>query len=539
MPNSLPLDHPGYTPGRTELNAVLAVFFGSDEAQSKLAERALVRSGLPAAQAALAQRKDLSPTARCRVYRLVGRVAQTNPHDDFVEGLLTALEDPTAEVQRAGIVALGKLPREHLHTFPVEARFLELLPNAAGPERRALIEALGKVGGVEAANVLNVLDGESDFEKQQLDKARLCLERFREHVSDSDRVNFDEPLEEAFTLTLGFRRGLSRIVQSQLGSLFRVEQDGPTRLRVRNFWGPLNQLFRSRSLLSVAIELPLERAPSDTEQINRIVEVLTCEKVLRLFERLSTGRPRLRFTILGEGHRRAFLWALSERLHAVTSRVTANPNHAHWEVRIELSTEPRMFVEPHLYEDPRFNYRTTDISGASHPTIAAALAHLLGVQDNDVIWDPFVGSGLELIERGLLGPYQELIGTDIDPKALDAAQINVQNAKLERVRLLPVDARNAAPRDVTGIITNPPLGARHARDGHLADLLLGFLSNARRWLLPGGRLVWLSPMPARTAEHARSLGFLVERGGIIDVSGLSPELQVFRVPEAPRERWRS
>jgi hypothetical protein len=517
---------------------VLDILLGSDEEQSKLAERALIRSGLPAAIATLNRLKTLTPEAKCRAHRLLGRITQSFPKADLIEGLISALEDPDFAVQRAGIVALGKLNREHLRAFPIEARLIEMFPLAAGPERRAIIETLGKIGGVIAANTLNTVEGESDFEKQLLDKARLCLERFREQVTDADRVNLDVPLEERFTLSLGFRRGLSRIVAGQLSPLFRVEEDGPTHLRLRNFWGPLNQVFRSRSVLSVAIELPLERAASDHEQINRIVELITCEKLLRLFERLSIGKPRLRFAMVGEGHRRAFLWALSERLTATTTRLSANPNQSHWEVRIDLSNEPRLFLEPHRFSDPRFGYRVTDISGASHPTIAAALAHLLGCQDNDVIWDPFVGSGLELIERGLLGPYQELIGTDIDPKALDAAHANLRSAGLQRVRLMPVDARKAAPRDVTGIVTNPPLGARHVRDGQLFELLIEFLTNARRWLVPGGRLVWLSPMPARTAEHARSLGFLVERGGIIDISGLSPELQVFRVPLPSHERRR-
>jgi len=540
MPSSLPLEDPGYTPGRADLPLVLKVLLGTDEAQSKLAERALVRSGLPAAEVAIAQFADTPPAAKCRIIRVVGRVVQTNKHDDLLEALFDCIEDPAPEVQRAGIVALGKLSREAIHALPVEQRFVELLPNAAGPERRALIEALGKIGGEAAASALAEVSCESDFERQLLDKARLCLSRNTERIAESDSVRFDVPLEEAFTLSLSFRKGLGRIVAEQLSPVIRADADGPTRLRVRHFRGALSETLRSRSLLAPAIELPLERASSDTEQINRIVELLTCERVTRMLERLSTARPRIRFSLAGEGHRRAFLWALSERLHACTTRLSANPKSAIWEVKIDLVPEPRLFLEPHLYEDPRFDYRVSDVNGASHPTIAAALAHLLGVRDDDIIWDPFVGSGLELIERAKLGPYQELIGTDVDPFALDSAQLNVDRARVSRVRLLPVDARVACPRGVTGIITNPPLGARHARDGHLAELLLSFLSNARRWLEPGGRIVWLSPMPARTAEHARSLGFAVERGGPVDVSGLSPELQVFRVPpSASRERWRS
>ncbi|MGC4070479.1 MAG: methyltransferase [Polyangiaceae bacterium] len=167
------------------------------------------------------------------------------------------------------------------------------------------------------------------------------------------------------------------------------------------------------------------------------------------------------------------------------------------------------------------------------------MAHVLGVREDDVIWDPFVGSGLELIERGRLGPYAELIGTDTNPSSLDAAQLNVQRAKLPGVRLMSLDARSPFPKRITGIVTNPPLGARHVRDGRLGELLLDFLTNARQCLAPGGRLVWLSPMPARTAEHAKTLGFAVERGGVVDVSGLTPELQVFRVPRTVRSQWRS
>jgi hypothetical protein len=43
--------------------------------------------------------------------------------------------------------------------------------------------------------------------------------------------------------------------------------------------------------------------------------------------------------------------------------------------------------------------------------------------------------------------------------------------------------------------------------------------------------VWLSPMPAHTAEVAHHLGFDIERRGLVDVGGLRPELQILRVPE--------
>ena len=34
-------------------------------------------------------------------------------------------------------------------------------------------------------------------------------------------------------------------------------------------------------------------------------------------------------------------------------------------------------------------------------------------KQNDLVWDPFVGSGTELCERALLGPYRALVGSDL------------------------------------------------------------------------------------------------------------------------------
>ncbi|MFY0536671.1 TRM11 family SAM-dependent methyltransferase [Nannocystis pusilla] len=109
--------------------------------------------------------------------------------------------------------------------------------------------------------------------------------------------------------------------------------------------------------------------------------------------------------------------------------------------------------------DPRFSYRSGDVPAASHPTIAAALARLAEVRQDDVVWDPFVGSGLELCERGLLGPAASLLGTDLDPRALAVAAANLRNAGL-RAELTQADATTHRPAGVTLIVTNPPMGRR-------------------------------------------------------------------------------
>jgi hypothetical protein len=80
------------------------------------------------------------------------------------------------------------------------------------------------------------------------------------------------------------------------------------------------------------------------------------------------------------------------------------------------------------------------------------------------------GSGLELVERGLLGPYARLIGSDLDPKALTTAEANLKSAGLERFELHAADATTFKPEGVTLIVTNPPMGRRVQR-GDVAPLL--------------------------------------------------------------------
>jgi tRNA G10 N-methylase Trm11 len=188
--------------------------------------------------------------------------------------------------------------------------------------------------------------------------------------------------------------------------------------------------------------------------------------------------------------------------------------------------EPHLVLVPLGYDDPRFAYRKRDVRAASHPTLAAALARAARPRSSDVVWDPFLGSGLELCEIGHLGPVRRLLGSDIDPAALDAARENLTAAELH-ADLREGDALALHPDAVTLIITNPPMGRRLARDGSIGDLLDQFVLHAARVLVPGGRLVWLSPLPERTRRSARRAGLDARGAGpMVDMGGFEAELQV-------------
>jgi hypothetical protein len=70
------------------------------------------------------------------------------------------------------------------------------------------------------------------------------------------------------------------------------------------------------------------------------------------------------------------------------------------------------------------------------------------------------------------------------------------------------------------------MGRRVARDGSLAELLGGFVRHAASVLRPGGRLVWLSPLPQHTARIARDASLLVQDGPEVDLGGFQAQLQL-------------
>jgi tRNA G10 N-methylase Trm11 len=139
------------------------------------------------------------------------------------------------------------------------------------------------------------------------------------------------------------------------------------------------------------------------------------------------------------------------------------------------------------------------------------------------VWDPFVGAGAELCERGRLGPAV-LHGTDLDERALTAARTNLDAAGLAAT-LTRADALVHTLPPLGLIITNPPLGRRLRGDA--AALLEDFAARAHGLLARGGRLVWITPSPART-------GPILGRGGLTQRFARDIDLGGY---EARLERW--
>ena len=175
-----------------------------------------------------------------------------------------------------------------------------------------------------------------------------------------------------------------------------------------------------------------------------------------------------------------------------------DPTASTWEIVVAQDGDlVEVAIAPRALEDPRFVWRRGRRSRRVAPRpIAAALARVAGPREDDIVWDPFVGSGAELVERALLGPHRALFGSDSIARAIAVARVNLAR---RRVRGSPRAARrpHPAPPGVTLIITNPPMGRRAARNVGTGDTLDRFVAHAAEALTTRGRLVWMAPWPKR------------------------------------------
>jgi 23S rRNA G2445 N2-methylase RlmL len=522
------LSDPGFTPRVRDVPALLEhVAHGDDLADS--AERALLRVGVPAGLVAAERTAEAPPIERYRLTRLVGRLAAEADGVKLAPFLFARLEDADDRTRRAAANALGK-------ARPVgsaEALAAALARQEEGPTRKAIVEALGKAGGEAAVAALSrEIEGIPGSVEA---KARLMAERTvaREVASTIDG---SRSVEGAVPVVLRCRTGLERILLEELDADLKAHVArralGGARIEAE-LSGPLDRLFQARTMLSFAFPLPEIRVARGADLAPVIADALTSPAALDLFLRFTKGTVRYRLGWASGGKRRAVVWRaaseVAERSRRAGIDLVNDPTESLWDVTVfEAVGSIRLELSPRI-ADPRFTYRKGDVPAASHPTIAAALIRAGGVKANDIVWDPFMGSGLELCERSVAGPYQLLIGTDRDPAAIAIARENLAAAGARDPILMAGDATSIAlPGRPSLIVTNPPLGRRVERTTELAPMLDRLMARAARSLVKGGRMVWIAPFPEKSDVVALRCGLTIAVSEDVDMGGFTGRLQVLR-----------
>lgn len=530
----------GYTPGIRDLEGLLELFRDEDEDLARATERAVLRiekqHGARLVKTITERATAATRPARGRLARLLGRVAAEAAEEDAKVArtwLTAALRDDDLKTRHTAARALGKIRApEKAERDAIERALLEAWDAARDDaDRRALTEALGKVG--------------SKASRDRLEGTRAALMIDRTEARERPgSVDLSRATDGPLAVRFHARSGLETIVAEELGDAMRPRVAGSGMIDAR-LVGPLAGAAAIRTATHFGIAL--DPVPVEGEGEERLAEAVAAAvtskramALLRTFTKTDGAPIRFRLAWARGGHRRALTWRVAELVAATTKELINDPTESTWEIVVDDDAD-RVAVElvPRGFVDERFAYRTATVAASSHPTIAAALARLAPARPDDVVWDPFVGAGAELVERARIGPYASLLGTDLDRAALDAARQNLAAAGVS-AQLELADGTTYEPRRVTTIITNPPMGRRVQRGSH-AELLDRFVDHAAAVLAHNGALVWAAPEPRRLHARAERAGLVLERAVTVDMGGFPAELSVLRKrgPKSPPKSHKS
>jgi precorrin-6B methylase 2 len=510
------LAKPSFTPGARDAPALVELVAGDSEVAATRAAPALA-SLKDVGRRAVVERIDAvaDDGARARLVGVLGLVARAG--DGEARALVIArMGDAAVRVRRAAASALGKLGGDDAKAALI-ARWdaADVTPD----ERRVLAEALGKIGGDDVLARLRAIDAGGDAElARRRDRALLMADREagRDEVS---AIVVDRAPPKPLRVRLTCRSGLAGLLVEELaehGLVGKALVDSAVELGLD---GPLETLFAAHLWAQVAIHVPLAAG----EDLPRaLVETITSADVRTLLRAWTTGPIRWRLGF-ASGHRRAVVWNVARDVTARAAELVNDPTATTWDFLVDDAARTLELV-PKKLEDPRFAWRVAEVPAASHPSVAAALVRVAGVKPEDRVWDPFCGSGLELVERGRRGAAARIVGSDIDDKALDAARANAAAGGVT-IELVKGDARSVEVGEIDVAITNPPLGSRVHVDA--ATLLVEAMPNIARQLVKGGRLVWITPAFRRTTPACEQAGLSRLAALPVDLGGVRGHLETW------------
>ena len=444
--------------------------------------------------------------------------------------LVRLLQDPGEKVRRYAMTALPKLGSGKNE----ERALLSLLrTTTVDREKKFLGQALDKIGGTVT---LNAVAGGRGFLAQTEQKVKAKVARSERPSA----IRMDSILSD-FTLLrihLHCRKGLEEIVRDEVEET--IAKHGKFRtLEVRSglvVMTPLApfslaDIYILRCFATVGFFLGSVRGSNPIESIDALASVIMSPLSQSILTIFTEGSVRYRLEFVSKGHQRGAVRLLANRAYAMCPGILNDPKSAPWSMDL-FPTGRGISVElrPKLTPDPRFTYREDDIRAASHPPLAACMARLAGRISPEIVWDPFCGSGLELVERALLGGVQRIYGTDISPDAIAISRANSAAAQVKAVqwKFACCDFRDYAtveglgPKSVTLMITNPPMG-RRIRVPDLRGLLRDLFAVAAKVLKPGGRLIFANPLRIEPLDPSLKL----KHRKVIDLGGFNCRLEMY------------
>ncbi|OGH57403.1 MAG: hypothetical protein A3G34_04400 [Candidatus Lindowbacteria bacterium RIFCSPLOWO2_12_FULL_62_27] len=506
-----------FTPSVRDVDALIELLKTANDERVQAVQNAILRVGRPAAACLLARLPGSTRPVRGHLVKILGRIGQVAPAPDIRDALLALLYDEDLKTRRNAVLALGRMPLPGVE----DALLQKWAREDRIDHRRSIAASLGKIGGEKSLDALRAFETKDAELKRIIGQAALIISRNLVRNTEST-VDGGVAPSSSTRLVAHCRAGLEKILTAEFGASWQPQVLGCGAVGV-TLRGPLESIFSARTFLNFGMALP----PVQGTGAGAVVAALTQEAAMKIFKTWTCGLIRYRIEWAGAGPRRAAVWNCVKEIAARRPELINDPADSTWEAVVHQSkNETRVDLHPKKLPDPRFAYRLNSVYASSHPTLAAALARVAGPRPDDVVWDPFAGAGTELVERALAGSCRELHGTDIDPRAIEVAERNLKAAGIHGARLRVGDALTEHVPGVTLILTDPPMG-RRSRPGGVGPLLKRFIEHAAETLAPGGRFVWISPLPEQNAKEARTAGLELNFHQDVDMGGFRGQIQKY------------
>lgn len=420
--------------------------------------------------------------------------------------LRTLLQDPEEKIRRYAMTALPKIGAGEVE----EARMLSMLGSASSDrEKKSLAQTLEKIGGsatLQTSGAFSVLG-----------RAAQKVEANLTRLENPSRVRFDTSLSQfsGVRIHLRGRNGLEELMREELQESRLIQErrfhllDSRRGLLALEALAPftLGDLYALRCFSTASLVL----GSTPKLDIEALAQIIAGSGTWQIVQAFTEGPVRYRLEFVAKGHQRSAVRRLADRVHALRPGLLNDSRSAPWQIDLHPTPTGGCTVEltPKLRPDPRFDYRKGDVPAASHPPLAACMVRLAGAGEDPLVWDPFCGSGLELIERALRGGVRRLIGTDLSLEAVAVAQVNFEASPAESTpaSFVCCDFRDyatipgLATNTVSLVITNPPMG-RRVPIPDLEELIADLFEVAATVLRPGGRLVLVNPLAIAPSSRA-------------------------------------
>lgn len=233
-------------------------------------------------------------------------------------------------------------------------------------------------------------------------------------------------------------KGLEDVAADELREVWpmaTIRSDRPKMVRFDDRGIP-QSLANLRCFDDLVVEVA---APPVTVELDDDIMADGIAKAHRLIESIRPVGEELSITVSAIRRDRAVVDATTARVVEVARAVTGlRPKvegRSAFDVRLQIDAD-QVFIGVRLFECSLSDLRparTVHRLGGLRPTVAAAMVRIAtnGAPAAGTIWDPFCGSGTILAEAADAG--HAVIGSDIDPEAVDAALRNLAPRRSERM----------------------------------------------------------------------------------------------------------